>query len=676
MLYEELTPRKTLLIAVITSVQRLMSHTIAVHRTWGDTVQNLIYFMGEAYTMPHLPSNMSVVQLEGIDDQQASWEIKEYAVITYLISHYSDSTVDWFLLIGDNAFVSTDSLKMKLEEFSANIQVYMGRSMDGENRALCNPKTGIVYSRGLLKLLESYLILCAGEELSIGQCINARGIYCTQAKEAHKLFYLDREQVVEKNLPFSSKKLSHALVVYPIHYPKYMYQVYCYFQELAYNNSVRSAVSSINRIRKAHPSVPTHLCSLFKPETKTNDNFETEANMITETPPTAATCSIAIRPRHVPKDKFEINYWEYFNRTRLMGVHQLQPSHGLIGGIRQEANYALIKAIHTVNNELTPDQKLIFDKFENGYRRVDPMRGSEFILDLVFHKSTNHNAHIRKRVSILRPFHDHVVPVPAPESKATVNFVITLSDLSNRLEQFLANYGKNILRSYEHVSLTIVLYSGPDTAQVHSIVNKFSSDHPSATISVVDREGEFARGVGLDHGVQQFKDDELLFFVDVDLQINHSFLRRCRLNTIRGKQVYFPIFFKLYNLDFVSKYYEGNESMFLSRHNGHWAHYSYGMVCIYASDYRHSGGFNVDMRGWGEEDVDFLSRVMKHGLEVFRAPDPGLVHLWHRKTCKKSTQNLDKAYLHCLHSKKENLADRTELAQYVLENELNKGNEL
>ena len=482
--------------------------------------------------------------------------------------------------------------------------------------------------------------------------------------------------MVEKNLLFSSKELSHALVVYPIRYPKYMYRVYSYFLELAYNNSMRSAESSINRMREAHPFIPTHLRSPFKPGTKTNDNFKTEANTFTETPPTTATSSIAIRPRHVPKNKFEINYWEYFNQTRLMGIHQLQPSRGIIGGIREEARYALTKAIHMVNDGLIPEQKFIFDKLENGYRRVDPMRGSEFILDFVFRKSTDHNARIRKRVSILRPFHDHVVQVPALETKATVNFVVTLSGLSSRLEQFLANYGKNILLSYEHVSLTVVLYSGPDAAQVHSIVNKFSLDHPSASISVVDTEGEFARGVGLDRGVQQFKDDELLFFVDVDLQIDHSFLHRCRLNTIRGKQVYFPIFFKLYNLDFVSKYYKGNESQFLSRHNGHWAHYSYGMVCIYASDYRHSGGFNVDMRGWGEEDVDFLSRVMKHGLEVFRVPDPGLVHLWHRKTCNKSTVSTQEAYLHCLQSKGENLADRTELAQYVFENEFQKGNVL
>ena len=88
-------------------------------------------------------------------------------------------------------------------------------------------------------------------------------------------------------------------------------------------------------------------------------------------------------------------------------------------------------------------------------------------------------------------------------------------------------------------------------------------------------------------------------------------LQRCRLNTIQGKQVYFPVFFKLYNEEFINKYHRGNTSMLLTRHKGHWAHYSYGMVCLYTADYRKSGGFDLSMQGWGEEDVDLMSKVQK-----------------------------------------------------------------
>lgn len=273
---------------------------------------------------------------------------------------------------------------------------------------------------------------------------------------------------------------------------------------------------------------------------------------------------------------------------------------------------------------------------------------------------------------ILRPFHELTVPVDAPDNPARVNFVVTLSGLSNRLEQFLANYEKNIIQSGEDASLTIVLFDGPDAPRVHSLVDKYVSRYPSARIYVVDTKGEFARGVGLHIGAGQFEDNQLLFFVDVDLEISPDFVRRCRLNTIQGKQVYFPVFFKLYNLDFVHKYFIGNSSQTLSRHNGHWAHYSFGMVCIYTKDYRKTKGFDTNMKGWGEEDVDFLNRVMSQGLEIFRAPDPGLIHLWHRKVCNQDSVVSSDAYKHCLQSKAENLADRIELAQYVFQNELDK----
>ena len=474
---------------------------------------------------------------------------------------------------------------------------------------------------------------------------------------------------------FQSKEITRALTIFPVRYPKYMYRLNSYFLESTYNTSMEMSKYTMDRIKDTHPFVPTHLRSPFRPTADTSEGGA-KVDSGTREPQAAAQESsnlVVVRPRHVPKNKFEINNWEYFNQTRLMSVSHEQPSRGIIGGIREEARYALTKAIYLINQGLPHTQRLVFEKLDNGYHRVDPMRGSEYILDFVFRKNSDRSVRVKKRISILRPFHDAIIPVDTPEQIPKVNFVVTLSGLSNRLEQFLANYEKNILQPGEDASLTIVLFNGPDAFKVHSEMDKYSKRYPDAQISIIDTEGTFARGVGLHRGAQTFKDSDLLFFVDVDLEISPLFLHRCRLNTIQSKQVYFPIFFKLYNLDFVHRYYKANSSQLLSRHFGHWAHYSYGMVCIYASDYKRTGGFNLDMQGWGEEDVDLLNKVLAQNIEVFRAPDPGLIHLWHRKVCDKDTVITADAYQHCLQSKAENLADRIELAQYVFDHELERG---
>ncbi len=448
-----------------------------------------------------------------------------------------------------------------------------------------------------------------------------------------------------------------------------MYRLYSYLKEIQYNDSKNEASNAINEIELTHPFIPTHLRSSFKPSISTNTDSQATKSVETTSQPLSATQShLSIRPRFMPKNKFEVNVWDYFNQTRIMSINNEQPSNGIIGGIREEARFILTKGIFIANQGLPNHEKLIFHKLENGYHRIDPMRGSEYILDFVFRKSSDKSTQIKKRVNVLRPFHETVIPIDCSQNQPRVNFIITLSGLSDRLEKFLKTFEKNILIPKEDASLTIVLYDSPDAQKVNSLILTYLAIYPEAQLKIIDIDGKFARGVGLHRGTEYFKDDELLFFVDIDLEIGPDFLRRARLNAIEGKQVYFPIFFKLYKLDFVNKYHKGNSSQLLKRHNGHWAHYSYGMVVIYASDYRKAGGFNINLKGWGEEDVDFFNKVIQHGVEVFRAPDPGLIHLWHPKVCNQDTVVTSEAYYHCLQSKSENLADRIELANYIFHN--------
>lgn len=189
-LSDELAVRHTVLIAVITTVSQLMSQTLAIQGTWGVEASQVIYFTGDVQTMPHLPHGMVVVQLEGLDDKQASWEVKEVAAVKHLIDHYL-STVEWFLVVGDETYVVSASLETLLNRLDGTLSaVYMGRPAenvdDSVGNGLCNTQSGVVYSRGFLEQLKAYLPLCwpgQGEKHSLSGCISAMGRKCTKAQE-------------------------------------------------------------------------------------------------------------------------------------------------------------------------------------------------------------------------------------------------------------------------------------------------------------------------------------------------------------------------------------------------------------------------------------------------------------------------------------------------------------
>ena len=67
---------------------------------------------------------------------------------------------------------------------------------------------------------------------------------------------------------------------------------------------------------------------------------------------------------------------------------------------------------------------------------------------------------------------------------------------------------------------------------------------------------------------------------------------------------------------------------------GIWRTYSYGPACMYHQDLHAVGGFDTSIKGWGWEDVDLYEKFINHTeIEVFRAADPGLIHVYHPIKC-------------------------------------------
>lgn len=365
--------------------------------------------------------------------------------------------------------------------------------------------------------------------------------------------------------------------------------------------------------------------------------------------------------------KYDYQSWEYFDSTTLYNDELMQPSYWL--SMRKDRRHELQVVLGKVM-QVASEQHGRYVRFRrviNGWVRHNPLRGNEYIIDAEFTEGRT-GKFVGLRVSLVRPLAVNYLPLQDnSDTQTPINFVVPITNVNDRFQEFMNMYENVFLKKGENVNLILSVYGENDIKFVKEVLVSHREKYPKASITVLEGVEHFSRGKALHLGMTRLHDEDLAFFCDIDMIVEEGFVDRCRKNTIRGKRVYYPEFFKLYNLDYV--YRKGKKSrprhLTQKRAHGHWAYYSYGMLCIYKSDYLSVGGMNTNIVGWGEEDVNFFERVLKKRLEVLKAPDVGLSHRWHEKHCPSTLS--EKQHRHCLSSRGENLADRIELANYIYE---------
>ncbi|XP_014359354.2 chondroitin sulfate synthase 1 [Papilio machaon] len=282
-----------------------------------------------------------------------------------------------------------------------------------------------------------------------------------------------------------------------------------------------------------------------------------------------------------------------------------------------------------------------------------------------------------------------------------IHFVMPLSGRQETFGRFMKNYEDIVLKTDQAVSLIIVLYldsKNPlDYVNTQSLV-KYYTDMYGKDIRIIQMGSTtFSRGAALTEGLKLCQDDDLIFFIDVDMMFNHLSLRRIRINTIKYTQVYFPIVFSEFNPDVVNgedynkfkdeiliadddigKFVEEEEetpktereladlkySTEINDENGYFRQYGFGILGLYKCDFMRVGGFDLNIKGWGMEDVQLFETLIKSNLTVYRTADDSLVHKFHSVDCDK---NLEKSqFLMCLGTKASTYGSDKHMAYYML----------
>lgn len=80
------------------------------------------------------------------------------------------------------------------------------------------------------------------------------------------------------------------------------------------------------------------------------------------------------------------------------------------------------------------------------------------------------------------------------------------------------------------------------------------------------------------------------------------------------------------------------------------------------------GGFDLEVKGWGVEDVHLYRKYLRSEQIVIRTPVSGLFHLWHEKLC--ADELTPEQYRMCIQSKAMNEASHSHLGMLVFREEI------
>ncbi|XP_040914728.1 chondroitin sulfate N-acetylgalactosaminyltransferase 1 [Toxotes jaculatrix] len=349
---------------------------------------------------------------------------------------------------------------------------------------------------------------------------------------------------------------------------------------------------------------------------------------------------------------------------------------------REELGEVLEIALHSLNTPLSKqDSRGAAEKtqvskvyapsdFIEGITRTEKDKGT--LYELTFRGESSNEF---RRLVLFRPFGPlmKVKNERVDTANVPINIIVPLSKRTDKFKQFMLNFREVCVRQDGRVHLTVVYFGKEQMNEVRSTLENTSREVNFKNYTLLQLDEEFSRGRGLDVGARAWKGGNvLLFFCDVDIYFTADFLNSCRLNTQPGKKVFYPVLFSQYNPTLIYGSPEHippvEQQLVIKKDTGFWRDFGFGMTCQYRSDFINIGGFDIDIKGWGGEDVHLYRKYLHSNLLVVRAPSRGLFHLWHEKHC--ADELPPDQYRMCMQSKAMNEASHGQLGMLFFRHEI------
>nr|CAH7728883.1 unnamed protein product [Callosobruchus chinensis] len=572
-----------------------------------------------------------------------------------------------------------------------NTEEFGQLSLDSDEN-FCMGGPGVILSRETLKRVAPHLDHClqelytTHEDVELGRCVRKyAGISCTWSYEMQVIFYHNQSGESAFSNDLKQKEVHRAITLHPVKKDQLMYRLHKYIKGLNIQNLQQSSLLLHRDIAASMDELGHQVGGLSQvklsqslplfPAKRGAQGYLGETSLLGV--PTKLN-------RYTPHTLENVLEWEIVSKT-LYSHKDLNPRRRIGSSLKEGLGDVTREIMELINSYSKQRGRVIeFKDIFYGYYRVNPIHGVDLILDmlLVYRKYRGHKltVQVRRHAYVQQtytgtfvreihnsrhlsnhhysstepePIHRHIInqifsklSVKLPplsksstNNKTNINFILPVSGRYEIFKRFLKHYEQQCILQGENTSLYIILYKNESSPEDFSNSLKLVKDlifrYQQGGVRVVTSNDTFTRGRALQIGVELLQNEDLMLFIDVDMIFDRSSLERIRKNTVIKRKVYFPIVYSLYNPKFLNEYINvsGISQGIIDETHGFWRQFGFGIGSLYKSDYIDLGGFNLMISGWGYEDVTFYDNVVKSGLKIVRAVDPGLIHVYHNVQC-------------------------------------------
>ena len=369
-----------------------------------------------------------------------------------------------------------------------------------------------------------------------------------------------------------------------------------------------------------------------------------------------------------PKSRFELPMWEYFNSTRYFLNYEHMPVIGLPGSIRNGINTALEVLLDIMNNKDDRPHPFVppYHLFD-GFTLSNPSSGVEYFLHMSVHRESMEEP-IEYIANVFLPLQGAGM-ASFQEADGLLNTVVHMIisvAKSHDISDFVAMFQSSCAKHSLSVHLHVVMFGKNEKAKTK--VLQLQQMCAKEQVSIHEPENtDFSYAYAYDFVAGSLEKSDLMLFFDHNFVFTPDFLDHCRMNTVRGRQVYFPVLFSFYKPELVQKYIQRPPQMLISADTGFFLRYNYQMVAVYKSDFDRIGGFGSNQGGSLNDDVRFVDRLLTTDLYVMRALEPYVRRNYKPRNCKGLTGNSHSA---CMNSRADAIGSKKILASMIISHDL------